>query len=175
MSRPTDLTDRIIDLLPRLRRFALTLTRHQDDGDDLVQATVERALARLSGWKEDTRLDSWMFKIMQNLWIDQVRARRTRGAEALEEELYELASSDGRAVVDARLTLQATLKAVMQLPEDQRAVLLLVVVEGLSYKEAADVLGVPLGTVMSRLSRARLALETRVLGDGPQPVSMVRQ
>jgi RNA polymerase sigma-70 factor (ECF subfamily) len=175
MSRPTDLTDRIIALLPRLRRFALTLTRHQDDGDDLVQACVERALARLDSWKEDTRLDSWMFKIMQNLWIDQVRARRTRGVEASEAELAELPGADGRTVVETRLALQATLNAAMQLPEEQRAVLLLVVVEGFSYKDAASVLGVPVGTVMSRLSRARLALEGKVMGGGPAPISAVRQ
>jgi RNA polymerase sigma-70 factor (ECF subfamily) len=175
MSRPTDLTDRIIALLPRLRRFALTLTRHQDDGDDLVQATVERALARLGSWKEDTRLDSWMFKIMQNLWIDQVRARRTRGVEASEAELAELPGADGRTVTDAHMALKATLDAALKLPEEQRAVLLLVVVEGFSYKEAAGVLGVPLGTVMSRLSRARLALESRISGDGPQPLSQARQ
>ena len=78
MTGPTDLTDGIIALLPRLRRFALTLTRHPDDGDDLVQLSVERALSRLHRWNEGTRLDSWMFKIMQNLWIDEVRSRRSR-------------------------------------------------------------------------------------------------
>jgi RNA polymerase sigma-70 factor (ECF subfamily) len=159
VSGPTDLTDKIIALLPRLRRFALTLARHQDDADDLVQTTVEKALSRLDSWKEDTRLDSWMFKIMQNFWIDQTRARRTRGTEAPDYDFDAAPGADGRVVMDARLALREALDAAMRLPEDQRAVLLLVVVEGFSYREAAEVLQVPLGTVMSRLSRARLALE----------------
>lgn len=170
-----ELTDRIVELLPRLRRFALTLSRHQDDADDLVQATVERALARLGSWKEDTRLDSWMFKIMQNLWIDQTRARRTRGSQAFDYDLEATPGGDGRAAMDSRLTLRATLEAAMALPEEQRSVLMLVVVEGLSYRDAADVLDVPVGTVMSRLSRARLALEGRVLGDGGPDRSEARR
>lgn len=169
------LTDRIVDLLPRLRRFALTLTRHKDDADDLVQATVERALARLGSWKEDSRLDSWMFKIMQNHWIDQTRARRTRGPQDTDYDLASTPGADGRDVMESRLTLRATLDAAMALPEEQRSVLMLVVVEGLSYRDAADILAVPVGTVMSRLSRARLALEGRVLDDGVPGPSEARQ
>lgn len=164
MTGPTDLTDRIIALLPRLRRFALTLTRRPDDSDDLVQLSVERALSRLHHWHEGTRLDSWMFKIMQNLWIDELRARRSRGQADPDVDLDVLGGSDGRETMDARLMLQDTLAAVMALPEDQRTVMLLVVVEGHSYKEAAEVLGVPIGTVMSRISRARAALEQRARG-----------
>jgi RNA polymerase sigma-70 factor (ECF subfamily) len=177
VSGPHDLTERIVGLLPRLRRFALTLTRRWEDADDLVQATVERALTRLGGWKEDTRLDSWLFKMMQNLWIDQARARRVRGGDAVggDDELALLPGSDGRPIMEARLTLKATLEAVMQLPEDQRAVILLVVVEGFSYREAADVLGVPIGTVMSRVSRARAALEDKVAGSGESPLTVVRR
>jgi RNA polymerase sigma-70 factor (ECF subfamily) len=167
---PTDLTDRIIALLPRLRRFALTLTRRPDDSDDLVQLAVERALSRLHRWNEGTRLDSWMFKIMQNLWIDELRARRNRGQANPDVDLDVLSGSDGRETMDARLTLQDTLAAVMALPEDQRAVMLLVVVEGHSYKEAAEVLGVPIGTVMSRISRARLTLEQRARGPAASEV-----
>jgi RNA polymerase sigma-70 factor, ECF subfamily len=156
---PTDLTDRIIALLPRLRRFALTLTRHPDDSDDLVQVSVERALSRLHRWNEGTRLDSWMFKIMQNLWIDELRSRRSRGQVDTDFDLEILAGSDGRDAMDLRLTLQDTMAALMALPEEQRAVMLLVAVEGYSYRDAADVLDVPIGTVMSRISRARAALE----------------
>jgi RNA polymerase sigma-70 factor (ECF subfamily) len=177
VSGPHDLTERIVGLLPRLRRFALTLTRRWEDADDLVQATVERALTRLGGWREDTRLDSWLFKMMQNLWIDQARARRVRGGDTVggDAELALLPGVDGRPVMEARLTLRATLEAVMQLPEDQRAVILLVVVEGFSYREAADVLGVPIGTVMSRVSRARAALEDKVAAAGQPPLSVVRR
>lgn len=159
MTGPTDLTARIIALLPRLRRFALTLTRHPDDGDDLVQLSVERALSRLNRWNEGTRLDSWMFKIMQNLWIDELRSRRSRGQVDPDFDLDVLAGSDGRDVMDQRLTLQDTIAALMALPEEQRAVMLLVAVEGFSYRDAAEVLEVPIGTVMSRISRARAALD----------------
>ena len=164
MPGPTDLTDGIIALLPRLRRFALTLTRHPDDGDDLVQLSVERALSRLHRWNEGTRLDSWMFKIMQNLWIDEVRSRRSRGQIDPDFDVDVLAGSDGRAAMDARQTLQDTMAAVMALPEEQRAVMLLVVVEGNSYRDAAEILDVPIGTVMSRISRARVTLEQRADG-----------
>lgn len=160
MTGSADLTNQIIALLPRLRRFALTLTRHEADGDDLTQATVERALSRLGGWKEGTRLDSWMFKIMQNLWIDQTRSRRVRGVQADDFDFEAAFGVDGRDVADSRLMLQDTLRSAMSLPDDQRAVLLMVVVEGLSYREAAEVLEVPIGTVMSRLSRARQFLES---------------
>lgn len=159
MAGQPDLTDQIVALLPRLRRFALTLTRRPEEADDLVQMTVERALPRLNSWMEGSRLDSWLFKIMQNLWIDQLRSRRTRGPEASDLDLSTLPGLDGRASMDARLTLQDTMRAVMQLPEEQRAAMLLVVVEGFSYRDAGEVLNVPIGTIMSRISRARLSLE----------------
>ena len=152
-----------MELLPRLRRFALTLTRQEQDGDDLVQATVERALMRLDSWQSDTRLDSWLFKIMQNHWIDQVRARRSgSGMEVEEAAAQTVAGSDGRHITGVRRELQATLAAVMTLPEDQRSVVALVLIEGLAYREAAEILEVPIGTIMSRLSRARAALEQAV-------------
>jgi RNA polymerase sigma-70 factor (ECF subfamily) len=169
------LTDRIVALLPRLHRFALTLTRQPADAEDLVQACVERALTRLDSWKEDSRLDSWMFKIMQNLWIDQLRARRTRGVQASELELDGMAGDDGRDLMDTRLTLRATLDASLGLPEEQRTALFLVVVEGHSYREAADILDVPIGTIMSRLARARQTLAEPVGRDRKANLTMVPQ
>jgi RNA polymerase sigma-70 factor (ECF subfamily) len=163
----SDLTDQIVALLPRLRRFALTLTRHPEDGDDLVQMTVERALPRLDSWKEGSRLDSWLFKIMQNIWIDQLRSRRSRGRPANDVDLGALPGLDGRAALDSRLTLDDTLRAVMRLPDEQRSALLLVAVEGHSYREAAEVLQVPIGTIMSRIARARLGLEQQSGNVGP--------
>jgi RNA polymerase sigma-70 factor (ECF subfamily) len=167
----SNVTDRIIALLPRLRRFALTLTRSPDDGDDLVQLSVERALSRLHLWNEGTRLESWMFKIMQNLWIDELRARRSRGQRDPDFDLDMLAGADGPKAMDARLALQETLAAVMALPEDQRAVIVLVAVEGFSYREAAEVLDIPVGTVMSRLSRARQTLDQQARGAAAAEVS----
>ena len=155
--------EQIVELLPRLRRFALTLSRNPADADDLVQLAVERALGRLETWDPDSRLDSWLFRIVQNLWIDEVRRRRGRGAQELEPDAgLEVAGVDGRHLTRVRQELAETLKAIFRLPEEQRAVLLLVVVEGLAYRDAAEVLGVPLGTVMSRLARARSNLETQV-------------
>lgn len=151
--------DQIIALLPRLRRFARGLARSSADSDDLVQAACERALARGHQWQPGTRFDSWMFRIVQTIWIDQMRARAVRGeADAIDPEAQPTDESVRRA--EARMSLEAVQKAVARLPDEQRAVLMLVTVEGLSYKEAAETLGVPIGTVMSRLARARAAVQS---------------
>jgi RNA polymerase sigma-70 factor, ECF subfamily len=149
----------LVSLLPRLRRFAYGLTGSLDDGDDLVQSACEKALRRLDQFQPGTRLDSWMYRIVQNLWIDQRRARQVRPEAGMEPaDLEALAVGDAERELNSRLTMAAVQQAVGELCEDQRAVLLLVCVEGQSYKAAADVLEIPLGTVMSRLARARLAV-----------------
>jgi RNA polymerase sigma-70 factor, ECF subfamily len=148
----------IVDLLPRLRRFAYALTGDQDKGDDLVQETCARALSRLAQWEPGTRLDSWMFRIAQNIWLDQRRAHKVRGDAADIDEAYDVAGDDGRDVTEHRLTLSEVSKGIAELPGDQQVIIALVCVDGLSYKEAAEVLEVPIGTVMSRLARARRAL-----------------
>jgi len=149
----------LVKLLPRLRRFAYGLTGSLDEGDDLVQGACERALTRLSQFEPGTRLDSWMFRIMQNLWIDRRRAQRVRPEVGLNPSALEaLAVGDAEREMDHRLSMATVRRAVAELSDDQRAVLLLVCVEGLSYKDAAAVLGIPMGTVMSRLARARLAV-----------------
>lgn len=158
-----DVTQQLVALLPRLRRFGYALCGSVDDGDDLVQAACERALTRLDQWQEGTRLDSWMFRIMQNLWIDQLRARKVRGQAVSPEVLDNVVSLDGRQVMEARLTLDAVRRAVDHLPPDQRIVLALVSVDGLSYKEAAATLDIPIGTVMSRLARARERVAAQVI------------
>ena len=151
----------IAALLPRLRRFGRTLARHREDADDLVQIAVERALTRTEQWQPGTRLDSWMFRIMQNAWIDETRARERRGQIFVAEEEGE---HIGVCTTDAQIDAIAVRKAVAQLNDDQRAVVGLVLVEGLSYTEAADVLGVPIGTLTSRLARAREALQALLGG-----------
>jgi len=149
--------DQLIVLLPRLRRFARGLARDRVDADDLVQAACERALSRGHQWEPGTRFDSWMFRIVQTIWIDQLRARAVRGeAAAIDPESQSTDESVRRA--EARLQLADVQRAVTRLPEEQRTVIMLVTVEGLSYKEAADVLRVPVGTIMSRLARARAAV-----------------
>lgn len=153
----------LVALLPRMRRFAFGLTGSQDEADDLVQAACERSLSRLHQWQPDTRLDSWMYRIVQTLWIDRLRSRKTRG-EAVDPELLErLPAGDGNPA-ESQHTLAVVTAAMEQLPEEQRLVLVLVSVEGMSYQEAAEVLEVPIGTVMSRLARARKQLHALVHG-----------
>lgn len=161
----TDFRSQLVDLMPRLRRFAACLTGSAADADDLVQSTLERALEKLDQWRPGSRLDSWLYRIAQNLWIDQVRSARTRGTAVDVEALENLAGSDGRLTNEQQLTMRDTRRAMAELPEEQRAVLMLVAVEDMSYADAAQVLGIPIGTVMSRLSRARRALVER-LGQG---------
>ncbi len=165
----------LVSLLPRLRRFAYGLTGSLDDGDDLVQSACERALTRLDQFQPGTRLDSWMYRIVQNLWIDQRRTRQARPEAGVEPaDLEALAVGNAERELDSRLTLAIVQRAVAELSEDQRAVLLLVCVEGLSYKEAAGVLEIPLGTVMSRLGRARLAVGRALEGEPTAATSKVK-
>lgn len=161
MTARADLADQIVALLPRLRRFAASLCRNPQDVDDLVHGAVERALNRLETWRPDTRLDSWMFRILQNHWIDQVRSRRPT-SELSDADL--LVGEDGRAVAENRLQLGEVSCLVAALPDEQRAVVGLVLVDGMSYRETAEILGVPIGTVMSRVSRAREALQRGLEG-----------
>jgi RNA polymerase sigma-70 factor (ECF subfamily) len=165
----------LVSLLPRLRRFAYGLTGSPDDGDDLVQSACERALARLDQFQPGTRLDSWMYRIVQNLWIDQRRARQARPEAGVEPaDLEALSVGDAAREMDSRLAMAAVQRAVAQLPEDQRSVLLLVCVEGQSYKTAAEVLEIPLGTVMSRLARARLAVGRALDGEPRATASQLK-
>jgi RNA polymerase sigma-70 factor (ECF subfamily) len=148
----------MVALLPRLRRFALVQTGSRELADELVQAACERALSRLDQFTPGTRLDSWMFRIVRSLWIDRMRyARRRPEADV---------AAVGLVPFDARIHEQAEAKTdlaivrdtVATLPDEQRVVLALVAIDGQSYQQAAEALGVPVGTIMSRLSRARRKL-----------------
>ncbi len=150
--------DELIRCLPRLRRFARVLTGADADAEDLVQDTIERALKSAGQWTPGTHLDRWLFRIARNAWIDRARMEKRRGAPIDVDALTDLAGEDGRATVDGRHMLQRVQTLVAALPADQRAVLGLVAIEGRSYREAADILETPVGTVMSRLARARRAL-----------------
>ena len=145
-------------LLPRLRRFAHALSKSPSDADDLTQMAAERALRSKGQWQAGTRLDSWLFKIMRNLWIDTVRARsRKERFEALEEEA-ERVGEDPRPGMEASIELKRVMAAMQRLPEEQREVVALILVEGFGYRETAEMLGLPIGTVSSRLVRGRTAL-----------------
>jgi RNA polymerase sigma-70 factor (ECF subfamily) len=167
---PSDFARQLVALLPRLRRFGAGLTGSLDAADELVQGACERALRAPERFTPGTRLDSWMFRIMQNIWIDQRRARGRAGPTTSEPEaLAALIGEDGRRVTEASLTLDRVWAAMDALSEDQRAVLVAVCVEGLSYAEAAEMLGVPPGTVMSRLFRARQSLGATLGLAGAKP------
>ena len=156
-TEPTEnIQARIIELLPRLRRFARNLTRNPHDADDVVQIAIERALTRLDQWRRDARLDSWLFRIVRNAWIDEIRSRARRDALFAPEEAGE---AIGVAAMDREVDRLSVEAAMAQLPEEQRLAVSLVLVEGLPYKEAALVLDVPIGTLTSRLARGREALQ----------------
>lgn len=154
---PAEIRTQLAALLPRLRRFGRTLARNPEDADDLVQSALEKALNRTDQWAPGTRLDSWMFRIMQTTWIDEVRARERRAETFAPEEAGEHVGVSPQAAQDDALAVR---KAVARLSDEHRAVVGLVLVEGLSYQEASQVLDIPVGTLTSRLARAREALQT---------------
>ena len=169
-----DIRTRMVELLPRLRRFSYALTGNMDKADDLVQETCVRALASADQWQTGSRLDSWMYRIAQNLWYDRMRAQKVRGETIDVDTAVELVGSDGRDVTESRLTLKAVAKSISKLPEDQQLVLAFVCIDGLSYKDAAEALNIPIGTVMSRLARARRALHEAVADGIPAPTKLAK-
>jgi len=152
----------IVELIPRLRRYARALTGDHAAADDLVQDTLERAWAKLHLYRRGTDLRAWLFTVMHNVYVNQLRAARP--VAQLDEDMPELSQpgreADGLELRDLDL-------AIRRLPPDQREVLLLVVLEDMSYDEAAGTLGIPIGTVMSRLARAREKLRAMLSGLPP--------
>jgi RNA polymerase sigma-70 factor (ECF subfamily) len=151
-------------LLPRLRRFARGLTHDGADADDLCQQTVERALRSRQQWQEGTRLDAWVYRIMRNQWIDEVRARTRRSQTFAHEEEGMNVGMAGDRDTENLVELGNVGRALARLPDEQREAVVLVLVEGFAYKEAAEIIGVPQGTLTSRLGRGREAL-LRELGE----------
>ena len=148
----------IVEMLPRLRRFAHGLSGSPHDADDLTQLTVERALKSREQWQAGSRLDAWLYRIMRNLWIDTVRARGRAAKVMLPEEAGEHAGHDPSAGIHAKIELAQVMRAMERLPDEQREALALVLIEGVGYREAAEILDIPIGTLSSRLVRGRNAL-----------------
>jgi len=148
----------IVDLIPRLRRYARALVGDRSAADDLVQDTLERAWAKFHLYRGGTDLRAWLFTVMHNVHVNRVRAQRP--TDALTDDLPEVAQ---RAAQGDSLMVRDMDRALAKLPEEQREVLLLVALEDMSYEEAARALGIPIGTVMSRLSRARERLRATML------------
>jgi RNA polymerase sigma-70 factor (ECF subfamily) len=150
-----------------MRRFAYAMTGSIAEGDDLVQATYERAIRHLDQWQRGTRLDSWMYRIAQNLYRNELRSRRRQRDYGEEVSVHQPTRHDGLRAQEARLTLKGVRERMDELPAEQRSVLVMVCIEGLSYKETAAALEVPIGTVTSRLARARAALLEGLVEDVP--------
>ncbi len=151
----------LVSLLPKLRRFAMTLTRNAHDADDLVQEACERAITRSHLWNGEGRLESWIYAMTRNLWVDEIRKRKVRTGsgtvDASDQDELSIEASAEKAVYANQLQ-----KMILSMPEGLASTFLLVNVEGHSYREAADILGIPIGTVMSRLSTARLRLAAMI-------------
>ena len=158
MDRSSTFEEQLAGLLPRLRRFAHALSRNPADADDLAQATIERALKARGQWQSGTRLDSWACRIMRNLWIDTARSRSRRSAHEAPEEEGIAVGEDPRQSLDAAVDLQRIMAAMARLPDEQREVVALILVEGFGYREVSEMLKLPIGTVSSRLVRGRTAL-----------------
>jgi len=154
--------------LPHVRRFAISLAGSRADGDDLLQTTVERVLTK--GVPEDVDMRKWMFRICKNIWIDEIRARNVRQRAAEGQDITIHDRPEGETEIMDKLKLAQVTAAMDNLPDEQRTVLSLVAIEGYSYKDTAEILETPIGTVMSRLARARKNLAAQ-FSDGSGPFS----
>jgi len=159
----------LIELIPRLRRYARALVGERAAADDLVQDTLERAWSKLHLYRRGTDLRAWLFTVMHNVHVNRVRAARP--TEPLEDEMPELAQ---RATQGDSLVVRDLERSIAALPQAQREVLLLVALEDLSYEETARALGIPIGTVMSRLARAREKLRDLMQGKGGTKLQIVK-
>ena len=143
--------------LARLWRYALMLSGARDVADDLVQATCLRAIERADQFQSGTRLDRWLFSILRSIWLNEIRSRRVRAGQGA-VDASETLVLDGAREIETNTSAAQVLARLGKLPQPQREAVLLVYVEGYSYREAAELFGVPIGTIMSRLAAARLAL-----------------
>lgn len=157
-----DIDDQLRELIPRMRRFAVSLTRNPTTADDLVQSSLEKALTAWTDKRPEGDLRAWLFAILYRQFLDA--HRRSRRYKRMLDFFTGASEDDYQPSVERTVVAQSTLQAFERLNTEQRALLLWISVEGLSYKEVAEILDVPIGTVMSRLSRARQAL--RQLSDG---------
>ena len=161
-----DMKAELLALLPALRRFAWSLSNSMHDADDLLQNTVERLLTRPP--PADANLSKWAFTVCRNLWIDECRSRRVRSAVSWDPDLHDILTVEGEKTMQLQIEVAQANAALRKLPEEQHLVLSMVAVQGLSYREVAEALDIPLGTVMSRLARARARL-AEMLHQSPTP------
>jgi RNA polymerase sigma factor (sigma-70 family) len=151
-----ELHKELVGLAPQLRRYAYALARNAADADDLLQATLERVLSR--PLPEGAEVAKWSFTVCRNVWIDEIRSRKVRSAAAPELAYAAETTVSSEEAAGARMALARAQDGIDKLPEEQREVLAMVAIAGMAYREAAEALSIPIGTVMSRLARARAAL-----------------
>ena len=151
---------------PRLRRFAHALARNPADADDLAQLTAEKAFKSFGQFQPGTNFDGWMFRICRTVWIDLLRSGTRRAAHEAPPEAGEHVGHDPRGATDAAIDLKTAMAAMQRLPPEQREVVALILIEGFGYRETAEILGQPIGTVSSRLARGRQALMGLLGEDG---------
>ena len=159
---PDEFTARVDELIPRLRRYARALTGERSAADDLVQDTLERAWTKLHLWRTGSDLRAWLFTIMHNVHVNQVRSRAAAPTLPLDDDMPD---APVRPTQSDMLEIRDIDAALRRLPVEQREVLLLVALEHMSYQQSADTLGIPIGTVMSRLARARDRLRIMLESD----------
>ncbi|MFT6779611.1 MAG: RNA polymerase sigma factor (sigma-70 family) [Glaciecola sp.] len=155
-TRVTAMNESFENIIPMLRRFAYSLTGSSADADDLVQATFEKILTK--GLPDDVEILKWAFKVCRNVWIDEYRSRKVRQNATQAPELQEQAAVEQQTQHESQALLTQVNSAMHTLPNDQRSILSLVALQGMAYKDVAAILEIPIGTVMSRLSRARNSL-----------------
>ncbi len=165
-------SDLLVENIPHLRRYARSLTRDRHQSEDLVQDCLDRAWSRMSQWQSDTNLRAWLFTIMHNLHVNNIRSRHRAGDW---ETLEPLDTADLRqSGQEGMLQMRDLEIALRRLSDEQREILILVCVEGMAYEEVSQVLGIAPGTVMSRLHRAREALRRILRGEEPPQVRRVK-
>ncbi len=155
-TRVTTMNESFENIIPMLRRFAYSLTGSNADADDLVQATFEKILTK--GLPDDVEILKWAFKVCRNVWIDEYRSRKVRQNATQAPELQEQSAVEQQDQYETQELLMTVNIAMNTLPHDQRSILSLVALQGMAYKDVATILEIPIGTVMSRLSRARNSL-----------------
>jgi RNA polymerase sigma-70 factor (ECF subfamily) len=165
MTSPSSFDSELAAVWPRLRRFAHALARDPADADDLAQMAAEKAFKSFDQFQPGTRFDSWCFRICRTVWIDMVRSRGRRGAYEAPPEAADEIGHDPTSATEAVIDLGKAMRAMQQLPEQQREVVALILIDGFGYREAAEILGQPIGTISSRLLRGRQAL-LAMLGEG---------
>lgn len=159
MRRPkNNFENNLLELVPRLKRYATVLAVTPENRDDLLQSTIERALKKQQQWQKGTHLDRWLFTIMSSIWKNEIRSRVVRQGHGVSDDVEKLTDLSSENSNERTFLYEQVFKEVMLLPDNHREAILLVYVEGISYQAAADILDIPLGTLMSRLARARITL-----------------